>query len=109
MQTSQPLWPLVSLYGTHAAFLVFNCPGLMPEGPCNSLSSLALLRGNISPPQVVQHKTRLYLQRASSQHKFTMQNHAHRCTMDYIYVLTRGCSTCAFSKIKKRKEKKNLP
>lgn len=52
MPTRQPLWPLVSVSRTHAAFLVLNCVGLMPAGPCNSLSSLALLRGNISLPQV---------------------------------------------------------
>lgn len=44
----------------------------------SSLSSLALQRGNIKPPQVGPHKTGLYLQRASSQHTISMQKHAHR-------------------------------
>lgn len=78
------------LQHTHAACLVLNCVGLMPEGPCNSLSSLALLKGNISPPQVAPQKTRLYLQRASSQHKISMQKHAHRCTMENIHTHQRS-------------------
>ncbi len=67
-----------------------NCVGLMPKGPCSSLSSLALQKGNISLPQVGPQKARLYLQRASSQHTISMQKHAHRCTMEYIRTCQRS-------------------
>lgn len=67
-----------------------NCVGLMPKGPCSSLSSLALQKGNISPPQVDPQKTRLYLKRASSQYTISMQNHGHRSTMEYIHTVQRS-------------------
>jgi len=67
-----------------------NCVGLMPRGPSGSLSSLALQKGNIGPPQVGLQKTRLYLQRASRQHTINMQKHAHRCTMEYIRTHQRS-------------------
>lgn len=65
----------------------------MPQGPCGSLSSPALLRGNISQPQVGPQKTVLYLQRASSQHIISMQNPTHRCTMEYIHTWQRSFVT----------------
>lgn len=34
------------LLGSHAAFLVLNCVGLMPEGLCSSLNTLALEKDN---------------------------------------------------------------
>lgn len=49
-----------------------------------SLSSLALEKGNISPPQVAPQKTRLYLQRASSQQTISMQKHSPTFTMEYM-------------------------
>lgn len=62
----------------------------MPKGPCSSLSSLALQKGNISLPQLGPHKTRLYLQRASSQHTISMQKHEPRCTMENIQTHQRS-------------------
>lgn len=70
-----------------------NCLGLMPKGPCSSLSSLASQKGNISPQQVGPQKTRLYLQRASRQHTISMQKHARRCTMEYIRTQQRSFVT----------------
>lgn len=80
----------VAFSPTHAASLVLNCAGLMPKGLQSSLSSPALQKGNISPPQVGPQQTRLYLQRASSQHTVIMQKHAHRCTMEYIHTHQRS-------------------
>lgn len=75
---------------SHMLPTFLNCAGLMPKGLCSSLSSLALRRGNISPPQVGAQRTRLYLQRASSQHTIRMQTHAHRCTMEYTHTRQRS-------------------
>ncbi len=65
----------------------------MPKGPCSSLSSPVLQKGNISPPQVRPHKTRPYLKRASSQYTISMQKHGNRSTMENIHTVQRSFVT----------------
>lgn len=67
-----------------------NCVGLTPKGP-RSLPKLPGIRERqYQPTTSAPQKTRLYLQRASSQHTISMQKHSPTFTMEYMHRQQRS-------------------